>query len=169
MPYTPKFSSLNGNLPTVYDPQWPVYTDLSPAQIDAFQSFPEDLSKYATQRRWMAELTGTSVTLSPAVTIPLDTSDRSKILIMGIRQALDDGLLTQAQFKDVSGTVRMLDATGIKAVQGAVLGFVNALFVAEATLLAGITATPPTITSRSQIDAAYAKIAPKSPSALGQG
>jgi hypothetical protein len=157
----------DGAIPTVYVPGWGVYTNLTALQIAAFESFPQDLTNYASQRRWLAEISGTSVTYTPTggtqVTIPLDTTDRSKTLLIGLRQAADDGAIIITSFADTAGNFHTLDLTGIKAVHQAVMGFVQALFMAQTQMAAGINAS--TISKRSQIDAAYASIAPNSVSA----
>ena len=155
-------SGLNGAIPTVYDPDWGTYTDLSPAQIAAFQAFPQDLMDYASVQRWQAEFSGTAVTYN-SVLIPLTTDDRSKALVIGMRQAVDDALVTSVSFIDASGNSHTLDVNGVKAVHGAIMTFVQTLFAAQVGVNAAITGA--TITKRSQIDAIYASIAPNSPSA----
>jgi hypothetical protein len=160
----------DGALPAAYVPGWQAYTNLTTPQIAAFQAFPQDLTIYASSRRWLAEISGTSVTYAPTgaaapVTIPLDTGDRSKTLLIGLRQAADDGLVTSTAFADTAGNFHTVDAAGIKAVHQAVMSFVQALFMAQTQLAAGIKAKPPTISTRSQIDAAYGSLAPNSVSA----
>lgn len=40
----------NGALPTAYDPNWRTYQGgLTPAQVAAFQAFPQDLARFALQ------------------------------------------------------------------------------------------------------------------------
>ncbi len=40
-PQVNRNSGLNGALPNAYDSNWQLYTDLTPAQIAAFQAMPE--------------------------------------------------------------------------------------------------------------------------------
>lgn len=42
-----RISGLNGAIPTAWDAGWQLYTDLSPAQIAAFQATPEWIAKVA--------------------------------------------------------------------------------------------------------------------------
>src|SRR5690242_10426132 len=102
-----KLSGLNGALPTVYDPNWQRYTDLSPAQIAAFQAFPQDLAKYIALRRWQTEIcsalpaTGKPnyITLpndgSAVAGIQLVTDADSQRKIAALKQALDNGAVTE--------------------------------------------------------------------------
>jgi hypothetical protein len=158
----------DGTLPQVYDVTWQTYTNLTPAQIAAFKSFPQFLNFYAGLRRWLAEISGTAVTYN-SVLIPLATDDRSKLLVAAMRQAVDDGLIATAAFVDVSGNSHTLDVNGVKAVHQAIMGFVQALFAAHVSVIVGINATPQTITNPLQIDAVFAPLAPNSPSALNPG
>jgi hypothetical protein len=158
----PNSGGNDGALPTVYDPIWQSYVNLTTAQQFAFQGFPQALTWYAGVQRWLAEISGTSVTFTPTgsavpITIALDTGDRSKTLLIGARQAIDDGLVTTVSFNGYA-----LDAAGTKTVHSAVMAFVQALFAAQNKILAGIGSS---ITSWSQIDAIYAAIAPNSVSA----
>lgn len=120
MPVPPKFQSPlgsnnnDGALPTAYDPNWPTYVNLTPAQIVAFQKFPQDLLRYAAQRRWEAMIIETDPKLMTAIPT--------------------------------------------------LANIVANLFAAHDRVISSINSN--TITSRSQIDAAFASIAPNSPSAL---
>ena len=146
-------------VPMAYDPTWQTYTNLTPAQIAAFQSFPEDLLIYANTRRWMAEISGITVG-----GVPLTTQDRDQSKIAQLKQAFDNGTLTNpVPFSDASGATQTVDAAAATALYTAVVRFVEATYTALATLKVGIANA--TITSRKQIDAAYAAIAPNSPSA----
>ncbi len=53
-------SALGGSLPQRYDPNWQLYTDLSAAQIFAFQAFPEWTAKMAAHKVFLQSLGLTS-------------------------------------------------------------------------------------------------------------
>lgn len=163
----------NGALPTAYDPAWRSYSaGLTQAQSLAFEAFPQDLLFYAETRRWLAENDGAfqvSVTVTPLgslnpVTIPVFSDDRSKTLLIGLRQGIDDNIETTQQFKDANGNWTLLDATGIRTVHSAVFNYVASLFAAENQIHQGVAGK--TITTRKQIDAIFAAIAVNSPSAI---
>ncbi len=46
-------SGLNGAIPTKWDKDWQLYTDLTPSQVKAFQSFPEMEEKIASHNTWL--------------------------------------------------------------------------------------------------------------------
>jgi hypothetical protein len=163
---------LNGAIPTVYDPKWPSYIDLSPAQIAAFQAFPQDLTNYVGNLRWWWEISSVpsdgSAGTTPYITIPAGhgtisgmqvmTDDRSKQLLAGLKQALDAGVLTvpPGGFPFITGNgVYMLSAQDVTNLSGFVARWVQASFMTAATLLAGINAIPQTITTRAQVVAAF--------------
>lgn len=97
----------DGADPTAYDVSWQKFTNLKPNQITAFESFPQDLQYYATQKGWEFEQKGFS------------TSGINKTYVTAMRAAVD-------------------------------------------TLVAAINASSPTVTSRTQIDAALAAVPPPS-------
>lgn len=137
-------------IPVTYDPLWTLFTNLTPEQVAAFQSFPQDLLKYAKPRRWLAETSG--LTLNG---IPIATQDRDQQKIAMLKQALDDGVLTgNIQFFDGAGNVQVMTPAQVTAMYTAVVKFVEATYDTAATVVAGIKAG--TITTRKQIDAAYA-------------
>lgn len=158
-------------VPTAYDPTWQTYTNLTQAQKVAFQSFPQALQIYALIRRGLAEsstlpasIALTSGAQPIAVTLTASANDKADLL--GLVSDYNSGLLTGTMsFVDASNTVRTIDSTGATALYAAVSGFVKALWQAATTLMAGINASPPTVTTRAAIDAVYAPIAPNSPSA----
>jgi hypothetical protein len=55
-------------VPTAYDPQWRTYTNLTPAQIDAFKSMPETLMQVARDLRHAAIL-GAQPKITPDMTL----------------------------------------------------------------------------------------------------
>jgi hypothetical protein len=174
MPPFVKISGLNGAIPTTYDPAWQTYTDLSPAQIEAFKSFPQDLAKYIGVRRWNWELclvsaAGPSV---PYITLPssagttiagmqLLTDAESQRKIAALKQAIDSGVLVdQGQgfpFLAVNG-VYMVSAADITSIYGYVVRWVQQTYSIAAQLLAQVSATPQQISSRSAVDSAFAAV-----------
>lgn len=149
----------DGALPTVYDPAWMRFTNLTPAQIVAFQGFPQDLLLYASTRRWLAEISGTTVS-----GIPLNTQDRDQAKVSQLKQAFDAGVIAggTVSFSDATGNIQTVNAATATALYAAIVAFVQSTYTTYANLFAGINAK--TITTRKQIDAAYAAIAPNSPS-----
>lgn len=150
----------DGVLPTVWDPLWANYDNLTLQQITAFQNMPPALLRYLAQMRWQAEISG--VTLNA---IPLTTQDRDQQKIAGLKQAFDNGAITgTVAFSDAAGNTQIVDATATTAIYRGVVTFVQQTYATAASLKAAINATPPTVTTRVQIDQAFAAIAPNSPS-----
>lgn len=159
----PNSNGNDGALPTVYDSNWQAFNNLTPQQVLAFQSFPQDLVKYAANQRWLAESSG--VTIGG---ISVTTMDRDQAKVAQLKQAFDNGAIpptTVIPFFDANGNIQSVNAAVATILYNGVVAFVESTFKTAATLVAGINATPATITTRKQIDAAYAAIAPNSPSA----
>jgi hypothetical protein len=150
----------DGVLPKTYDPAWQAYVNLTPAQIFAFQSFPKDLVKYASLQRWRAEISGITI-----AGIPLTTQWSDQQKISALKQAFDAGAISQVSFFDADGNVQSVNAAAATAVFTGVVQFVQSTYNTLATLVAGINAATPTVTTRKQIDTAIAAVAPNSPSA----
>lgn len=149
----------DGALPSVYDPTWQSYTNLTPSQILAFQAFPQDLVFYVRSRRWMAERSGVTV-----ASVPLTTSEGDQAKVAQLKQAFDTGAVVgTVDFFDANGTVHAVDAAAATAIYRGVVSFVQQTYSTAANLVAGINSK--SIATRKQIDAAYAAIAPNSPSA----
>lgn len=149
-------------VPTVWDPGWRRFTNLTAAQILVFQGFQQDLLLYAAQRRWLAEISGVNV-----AGIPLNTQDRDQSKIGQLKQAFDNGTLpnaTPVNFFDATGAVHAVDAVAATAIYQGIVDFVQNTYAVAANMVAGINIG--SITTRKEIDAAYAAIAPNSPSAL---
>ena len=111
-----------------------------------------DLTSYAADRRWRAEIGGIEVG-----GMPVATDDRSKQMILGARIAADADATFVTRWA-VGDQTFALNAEQIIAISNAVLAHVNACFVAFSTLAAAISATPPTVTTRAQITTAFAAI-----------
>lgn len=145
-------------IPTQYDPGWRRFTNLTPAQITSFEQFPQALLLYASQRRWQAEISGTTV---GGIALTTQLQDQQKIA--GLKQAFDAGVLTSTPFFDAAGNIQTVNAVAFNAIYAAVVQFVDVTYQTAAQLVVGIKGG--TITTQAQIDAAYAAIAPNSPSA----
>lgn len=78
----PGSGSNDGALPTTYDAGWQKFTNLTSAQVEAFQSFPQWLQFYAKQKAWEMEQKG----FSPAGIDP--------VFIAAVR-AVADGFVAQ--------------------------------------------------------------------------
>lgn len=112
-----------------------------------------DLTSYAANARWAREVGGISVN-----GVPVATDDRSKQMIMGARIAAQTDPSFATPWVGADGTVVTLTAPQIIAISNAVLLHVQACFATFASLQAGITAAPPTVTTTAQVDAAFAAI-----------
>jgi len=163
----------DGALPTTYDPLWQYYVNLTQEQIAAFQAFPEDLVKYTAHRRWQWEISATSSDgLGPAqhyLTIPADgtaiagmqvyADDRSQNKISYLFQGTTSGAFTHGP----AGTTPFLARNGtywlahadITALYGYVMRWIQQSYVTAANLYDQINVSPPTVTSRAQVDAAF--------------
>lgn len=151
----------DGALPTVYISGWQKFTNLTVQQVVAFESLPEALILYTKERRWQAEISG--ITVNGAL-ITTALADQQKIA--GLKQAIDNATITgNSNFFDGNGNVQDLSPAQVTAMYNAVVSFVKATYDTAATLVTGINATPPSVTTRKAIDAAYAAFAPNSTSA----
>lgn len=151
-----RLSGLNGALPTKYDPLYRTYSDISAAQIAVFEAFPQDLIKYAGTRRWQKEIAGIMVNGMAVSTAEADRSLLNGLAITAQRSPPDKTF----SFTD-NGVAYTLTSAQALALFDAVSGYIQACRSAEATLIAAINPTPPvqpTVTSRAQIDAAFAAI-----------
>lgn len=98
-----------------------------------------ELLAAAADKRWRVETGGIEV-----AGVPIDTSDRSKMLIMGARLAADSDPAFTTTFAAIDGT-HTLSAAEIIAISDAVLAHVAACFAAygvvEAAVRAGLITT----------------------------
>ncbi|WP_022722935.1 DUF4376 domain-containing protein [Rhodopseudomonas sp. B29] len=109
-----------------------------------------DLASYAAARRYTKEIGGIVVS-----GMSIDTSRESQSMIANAYSYVQASNAESVRFKAASGWVTM-SADQIKAIALAVGAHVQAAFKIESDLADGIAAFPPTITSREQIDAAFA-------------
>ena len=112
-----------------------------------------DLLAYAKARRYQTETGGVTIN-----GVPFATDDRSKLLLTGARSAAQADATFKTPWVAADGSTHQLAAADVIAVSNAVLAHVNACFTAFATLAAGLAATPPTVTTMAQVDAAFAGV-----------
>lgn len=110
----------------------------------------EQLIAYAASKRWSVMTAG--VPIGGGVIV--DSSNDSLSLITGTIESLERGWISApVKFKAATGWVDLTLAQ-IQAIAAAISQHTQACFVVEESVVAGITADPPTITSKSQVDAA---------------
>lgn len=146
----------DGATPTVYDPNWQYYTNLTPNQIAWFSSQPQYLVSYAYAQRRQKE-TGV---LGPQLTVagmPVNTNDRAVADLANVAMTATRGA-TAVFHIAINGVVYTLSAVQALALFDNTNKFLNACRTVETQMVTGANATPPTITSTSQIDAAFAAI-----------
>lgn len=115
---------------------------------------PADLVAYAAARRFAAETGGVVVN---GVTVATDRDSQS--MVANAYAGMQAGGVASVKFKAASGWIE-LTADQMKAVALAVFAHVQACFSAEDGCDAGIHASPPTITTFAEIDAAFASLVP---------
>jgi len=111
------------------------------------------LVAYAASARFAKETGGITISGSP-----VQTDRSSQAQLTGAYAYVQVVPAAVIQWKQADGSFVSLNATAIAAVATAVAAHVQACFAEEATLVAAINAVPPTVTSKAQIDAAFAAI-----------
>lgn len=111
---------------------------------------PIDLAAYAAAARYAKETGGITIN-----DIQIDTSEESQNRISNAWALIQASGATTISYKAMSGFTT-LTVDQFKAVALAVGAHVQACFAVEAAIDAGLSATPPTITTTAQIDAALA-------------
>lgn len=142
---------LQARLPAMF-PLW-LFNGATFVQPGAGQYTPVQLLAYAAAARYAKETGGITVN-----GIGIDTSRGSQALITGAWATVQVQPNATIQWKAADGTWAALNATQITALATAVTNHVQACFAAEAALDAAINAAPPTVTSRAQVDAAFAAV-----------
>lgn len=113
----------------------------------------EQLTAYASAVRYAKETGG--IALNGAA---VRTDRDSQAMLTGAVSFVQQNPTAVIQWKSPAGFVA-LGAAQIVAIASAVGAHVQACFAAEAKAVAGILASPPTITSRDQVDAIFATVA----------
>lgn len=147
-------------IPTTYDLAWQTYTNLNDAQKAWFGSQPPFLTKCVGQARWQKEIAQLTIVSTNTVVngMVLDMSADSQRKIAGLKQAVDNGALTGSiPFIAVNGIFTLAGAD-VSALYQACVARVQATYTVAATLLGGINASPPTVTTKAQIDTAMAAV-----------
>lgn len=151
----PGSNSNDGATPTVYDPSWQTYTNLTPNQTAWFSSQPQFLIFYAQNKRWQKEVASgpLSVTLSSA-TVVVNTDVPGQAYIAHLKQMLDNGTYATATipFVDSNGVTHTISVVDVKTLFTAVhVNRVQGSWVALKSAIDQINAG--TITSTTQVDA----------------
>lgn len=115
---------------------------------------PADLVTYAAARRYAVEIGGVDVS---GVRVATDRDSQS--MVANAFAGMQASGISSVKFKATSGWID-LTPDQLKAVALAVFAHVQACFTAEDACDAGINASPPTITTFAEIDAAFASLAP---------
>ena len=113
----------------------------------------EQLVTYAAAARFKREAGGLTVDGIPVAT---DRGSQAKITAAVVIAQLNPGWTTT--WKAASGSFIEINAAQITAIGEAVVVFVGRCFAVEASLVAAIKASPPTVTLQAEIDAAFAAI-----------
>ncbi len=152
----PGSNANDGTLPAAYDPNWPIYQNLTSQQILTFQSFPQDLKMYASTARWHKEIANATSGFIIVSGVPIDMSEANRALLLGLARAADRNINGGTfSFTDNGVGITLTAAQGIALVD-VVMSYIQTCRTAEKTMLDGINAK--TITTRTQIDAAFAAI-----------
>ncbi len=117
---------------------------------------PDQLKAYAATARWRKETGGITVDLGGGVSVPVATDDRSKLMIMGAAQSAAQDANYTTPWKTTTGEFVTLNAAQIETIASAVAAHVQSCFATEDQVVAGIDASPATITTTAEIDTAFA-------------
>ena len=115
---------------------------------------PADLIAYAAARRFAVETGGVDVN-----GLRVATDRGSQSMVANAYAGMQAAGAASVKFKAASGWID-LTADQLKAVALAVFAHVQASFAAEDACDAGINASPPTIATLADVDAAFASLAP---------
>jgi hypothetical protein len=153
------------DVPVAYDPTWQSFTNLTPAQILVFQSFPQDLNFYIRHKRWTTEISAVTLPVSaanPSISgLVLDTNTESISKIAELKQALDNGTIPASTIIPFSAVnaVANLSAADVTALYKYLVQYVLGTYAISAALLAQVNATPQSLTTRAAVDAAMTQAA----------
>lgn len=116
------------------------------------QPAPEiDLMAYAEAKRYAVENGGVAID-----GVLFKTDDRAKTLLLGARAAAQSDPSYTTTWYAADGSEHEVAAADIIAISNAVLAHVNRVFGAFKAVKTALLASPPTITTLSQVDAAFA-------------
>jgi hypothetical protein len=155
----PNSGANDGATPTVYESNWWRYVNLTPNQSAWFASQPPYLVFYAAQIRSQKELgsLGPQITVG-GIPIPTHTSAVTYFNQLGINGILGATGPSATYSFVINGVSYTLGLPQIKTLYSGLAKFINNCHTVEAQMVTNANATPPTITSTSQIDAAFAAI-----------
>jgi len=139
-----------GNCPTRIDTEHNLIAVLAVQASGITVPSPDGLIAYASNARWVKEVAGITVN-----GVLVATDDRSKQMILGARVKANADSAFTTPWVGADGSITVLTAAQIIAISDAVLSHVQSCFQSFATLVPGLIATPPTITTTAQIDAAF--------------
>ncbi len=114
----------------------------------------DELKEYAAEKRRVLANGSTVVDVGGAreISVWTDAESRGAILGLVVAAGIDPSLTTQ--WKGADGVFHELNASEITTLALGMMAWVQACFAAEAAVLAGIEADPPTITSFEDVDSA---------------
>ena len=114
---------------------------------------PADLATYAKAKRDETEAAGITVN---GIAVASDPDSQTRVA--NAYSGMQVTGATSIRFKATSGFI-VLTFDQVKAVGSALFAHTQACFDAESQVDAGLTASPPTITTEAQVDAIFAKVA----------
>jgi hypothetical protein len=149
-------------IPTQWIPNWYAFTNLTDDQITAYEAFPQDLVSYTSTVRNYYQARAFPQNMSPMPnpyitvnTVPIYPNDRVRGQLIQI--ALSVMRAPTALYNlTINGTVYHLTSAQAAGLLDGLNSYDNQARTIEANTINGINATPPTITTRAQIDAAFA-------------
>ncbi len=112
----------------------------------------DELMRYVAKKRASIVNAGATIDIGGTL-IPAWTDAASQGAIMGLVLAAQINPSLTSVWKGRDGVFYPVDATAIQALGLGIMAFVQAVFTSEATALAAINATPPTITTFAEIEA----------------
>lgn len=115
------------------------------------EATPQALAAYAARKRWELMAAGLEI---DGVQIPGD--DTAQQRLKAARDYLAEGAIEEPVQIVIGMIVMQASEAQITAIITALAQFTQSLFAKQATAVAGITATPPTITDRAGVDACFA-------------
>lgn len=131
----------------------PIPSGMSITQPPPLPPTVDELLEYSAGARYAKEVGG--ITLDGA---PIATDRDSRGMITGAYNSAQRDSSWTTVWKATGGTFVTLTAAQVISMAIVVAGYVESCFAAEASTAAGIRADPPTITTKQQVDGAYAAV-----------